>query len=78
MLASVETVQPHFWNFPGLVLPVEAELTCGLQDVDHTLTPQLPTQDGGGNEAACSANPSTAGEGRSNWIGSLIPFSLTS
>lgn len=41
------------------ISPVQTELAGGPQDVDHALSPQLFAQDGGGDEAACSTNPST-------------------
>lgn len=42
--------------------PVQTELAGCSQDVDHTLSPQLLAQDGGGDEAASSPDSSTAGK----------------
>lgn len=57
------------------ILPVQTELGGRSQDVHHTLSPQLLAQDGGGDEAASSANSSTADKscrGRDIWIRQLI------
>lgn len=40
--------------------PVLTELARGLQDVHHTLLPQLLAADAGGNEAASPPNPCAA------------------
>lgn len=42
------------------ILPVQTELGGRSKDVHHALSPQLLAQDGGGDEAASSANSSTA------------------
>lgn len=55
--------------------PVQTELAGCSQDVDHTLSPQLLAQDGGGDEAASSPDSSTAGKywrGKNVWICRLI------
>lgn len=44
-----------------LLSPVQTQLAGCSQDVDHALSPQLLAQDGSGDEAASSADSSTAG-----------------
>lgn len=52
--------KPVGFAWPKNISPVQTELAGGSQDVDHTLSPQLLAQDGGGNKTAGSPNSSTA------------------
>lgn len=49
------------------ISPVQTELAGGSQDVNHTFSPQLLAQDGGGDEAASPTNSGT--EGMQNGVG---------
>lgn len=61
-LVQAEDVMHELVLFTGLDHPtsVQTELAGCSQDVDHTLSPQLLAQDGGGDEAASSPDSSTA------------------
>lgn len=73
--SQIHSCAKHVWMRAKDISPVQTELGGRSQDVHHALSPQLLAQDGGGDEAACSANSSTADRscrGRDVWIWQLI------